>query len=285
MPMLKSLLATCSRRSVALSRSRSHSYGRISRYQFWGGAIIAALIVSMNWVLPGQRAVPVGSSILPVSSDPDETLVREFDIIAFNMEHGPGFSGPRAKPALSRWEDQIKILLEGPRVHEIAPLVRTQAQFLQEITGLKIIVVQNKADANMYITYLYKNELRANRNLTDLGELQVMEVLAGHGTCWTAATRKENIYIHASLVLIADSDTSIRTCIIEEMSQAMGLTHDSDELRDTLFSDRSEREDLSPNDVLLLRLLYHPRLKPGMSREKTLEIVRDIVRRRAYSRM
>jgi hypothetical protein len=47
---------------------------------------------------------------------------------------------------------------------------------------------------------------------------------------------------------------------------AAGLPNDSDRVFPSIFNDRSTDEFLSPLDVVLLRMLYDPRLKAGMDR-------------------
>lgn len=55
------------------------------------------------------------------------------------------------------------------------------------------------------------------------------------------------------------------SCVHEEMAQAMGLPNDSPEARPSLFSDSLEFALLTEHDEILLRMLYDPRLRPGMT--------------------
>ena len=58
------------------------------------------------------------------------------------------------------------------------------------------------------------------------------------------------------------------SCVNEEMAQAMGLPNDSPEARPSLFNDSLEFALLTEHDAILLRMLYDPRLKPGMTAEE-----------------
>jgi hypothetical protein len=60
------------------------------------------------------------------------------------------------------------------------------------------------------------------------------------------------------------------------MAQGMGLSNDSPEARPSVFNDDEEFALLTPHDEALLRILYDPRLRPGMTAEEAMPIVRAI---------
>jgi hypothetical protein len=51
---------------------------------------------------------------------------------------------------------------------------------------------------------------------------------------------------------------------VQQTAQVMGLMHDLDSDADSIFSDSGRQVDLTEGDRLMLRLLYDPRLEPGM---------------------
>ena len=68
------------------------------------------------------------------------------------------------------------------------------------------------------------------------------------------------------------------SCVHEEMAQAMGLPNDSPEARPSLFNDDLEFALLTEHDAILLRMLYDPRLRPGMSAAEVRPLLPEIVR-------
>jgi len=68
-----------------------------------------------------------------------------------------------------------------------------------------------------------------------------------------------------------------RHCIAEELTQALGLADDSKLLRDSIFNDASARQRIAPWDALMVRILYDPRLSPGMHKSEAMPIVRRII--------
>ena len=66
-------------------------------------------------------------------------------------------------------------------------------------------------------------------------------------------------------------------CVIEETTQILGLPNDSNEVVFSIFNDTSVYNELTEHDKILIRLLYDPRLKAGMSRRKAMDLVRRIL--------
>ena len=60
--------------------------------------------------------------------------------------------------------------------------------------------------------------------------------------------------------------------------QALGLGNDHSEVRPSIFNDDEEFALLTRHDEYLLRILYDPRLKSGMTAEEAVPIVRQIIR-------
>ena len=68
------------------------------------------------------------------------------------------------------------------------------------------------------------------------------------------------------------------SCVNEEMAQAMGLPNDSPEARPSLFNDSLEFALLTQHDAILLRMLYDPRLRPGMTAAEVRPLLPAIAR-------
>lgn len=67
-----------------------------------------------------------------------------------------------------------------------------------------------------------------------------------------------------------------QAAIAQELTQVLGLPNDIDGPDGTVFSSRSARETLSATDEQMVRILYDPRLRPGMTRAEAMPIVREI---------
>ncbi len=60
-------------------------------------------------------------------------------------------------------------------------------------------------------------------------------------------------------------DLMRKACIHEELAQGLGLPNDSPRARPSIFNDDEEFGLLTTHDELLLRMLYDPRMTPGMN--------------------
>ena len=68
-----------------------------------------------------------------------------------------------------------------------------------------------------------------------------------------------------------------KSCLQEEITQSLGLTNDSDRARPSIFNDDQEFAVVTEHDEMLLRLLYDPRLRTGMSAQEAMPIAREIL--------
>ena len=69
-----------------------------------------------------------------------------------------------------------------------------------------------------------------------------------------------------------------RACLTEEFAQVFGLINDDPDARPSIFNDDQEFIELTRHDEYLLRVLYDPRLRAGMTEAEAAPLVRRIVR-------
>lgn len=67
-------------------------------------------------------------------------------------------------------------------------------------------------------------------------------------------------------------------CIVEEIVQSLGLMNDDPRARPSIFNDSQEFLDLTTHDEFLLRILYDPRVRPGMNLQIMRPLVDQIIR-------
>ena len=87
-------------------------------------------------------------------------------------------------------------------------------------------------------------------------------------------------YTRAVAVIRAEHPDLLRqSCFHEEIAQGLGLANDSPRARPSIFNDDEEFAFLTDHDELLLRMLYSPELRPGMSASVARPIVESLARR------
>ena len=103
--------------------------------------------------------------------------------------------------------------------------------------------------------------------------------LASHGGCYFLTWKKPASRI-IKVVIVVNSERDkfgINHCLLEEIAQSLGLPNDSDLMRPSLFSDRDQLTEPSRTDKILLKALYHPRMKAGLARTEALRGARKII--------
>jgi len=246
--------------------------------------------VETNLIARGLLRIDGGGPDVPFT---DEMVTRNFDALAFSEEF-TGLAGrlvrQTAQSTLHRWETPVLIeTVIGPSVEpdQAAKDSETIAAFgnrLARVTGHPIRNV--KRDGNFRVLVLNDQELRNSgplltRFMPELSQSQVrfVEDMSTDTYCVVFASdpAQDSKYQRAVAVIRAELPERLRTsCIHEEISQGLGFANDSPLARPSLFNDDDEFGRLTNHDEILLKILYDPRLTPGISSAAAAPLVRRI---------
>ena len=155
---------------------------------------------------------------------------------------------------------------------------------LGSLTGVSISQVENGGNFNVFV--VNEEERRAlGPRLQQLipgisaSAVRTVTDLPRSSYCLVFAYDPQNdgTYERAVAVVRAEHPNLLRlSCFHEELAQAMGLSNDSPGARPSIFNDDEEFALLTGHDEMLLRMLYDPRLKPGMTADVAAPIVTQI---------
>jgi len=84
--------------------------------------------------------------------------------------------------------------------------------------------------------------------------------------------RQALVYLHGDL-----QGLYRKLCFHEEIAQSLGLFNDHPQVRPSIFNDDDEFALLTTHDEYLLRILYDPRLTPGMRADEAMPLVGAII--------
>ena len=120
--------------------------------------------------------------------------------------------------------------------------------------------------------------------LSGLSTDQIASVTAmGRDTYCQVLTQSDpatSAYVAAFAVIPTEHPDLLRmSCIHEELAQALGLPNDSNAARPSIFNDDEEFALLTRQDELMLRILYNPALRPGMTEQQARPIVQTLASR------
>ena len=84
-------------------------------------------------------------------------------------------------------------------------------------------------------------------------------------------------YVAAVAVIRSEHPSTLRlSCLHEEIAQGLGLPNDSPLARPSVFNDDEEFGLLTRHDEYLLRMLYDPRMRTGMSEAEARPVAQII---------
>jgi hypothetical protein len=215
--------------------------------------------------------------------DPDDVpysndrLAEHFRRIAFFTYPNDEMHVP--KP-LTRWKGPIRYAVLG--TDEDQALVDDFMGRIAELTGLAIGHVPEQ-EANFVILLLDERQRHAARLAFPDSESRDFfdSFLSAVFDCGAIADWSDDepeitralIYLHGDL-----QGLYRRLCFHEEISQSFGLFNDDPTVRPSIFNDDDEFALLTTHDEYLLRILYDPRLRVGMTEEEAMPIVHRIIR-------
>jgi hypothetical protein len=203
-------------------------------------------------------------------------LVENFRRIAFYTY--PNDERHVPKP-LTKWQSPIRYVVMGGEgdAWQVDALMRR----LSGLTGLAIERV-GEDEANFIVLLMDDGEQRAARRaFVDADSRAFFDSFVsaifdcGAIADWSddaPEITKALVYLHGDL-----SGLYRRLCFHEEISQSLGLFNDDPTVRPSIFNDDDEFALLTRHDEYLLRILYDPRLRSGMTPEEAMPLVVRIV--------
>lgn len=243
-------------------------------------------------VWTGAAAFCVAVSALSFSAQAErpsnDKIIKNFDIVAFGNE----YTGRRYKH-VRKWKQPIRIGIQGkgyPPYFEA--YVKQHIRDLWEITGHPIELYYSFSmqragklardfdpkKVNFILFYMPTAEIpKAVAKYFDNDEAQVRKMISV-STCFAKFGTKNNEIKWAISVFPAEHPKDyMRACVVEELTQVLGLPNDSAAVSPSIFNDKSRYFELTEHDRWMLKMLYDPRIPVGMPREAAIAMGRKIL--------
>ncbi|MFT4151031.1 MAG: DUF2927 domain-containing protein [Paracoccaceae bacterium] len=226
----------------------------------------------------------------------DRMLADNFIRIALYDEYTRSPGAPiqqEAASRLRRWEVPVRVGLRFGASVSATQKATDKARIasyvarLARITGHSIRM--DEASPNFLIYMVSEDERRAMGNTlaADLPGLSPAEVGAITGLprstyCLVYAMSPGTSYAYTRAVAVvrAEHPDLLRlSCIHEEVAQGLGLANDSPAARPSIFNDDEEFALLTVQDELMLKILYSPGLRTGMTEAEARPVVQSLAAR------
>lgn len=225
-----------------------------------------------------------------------DKLLEHFDSVVFGSEYAEVKSAERVQ----KWMSPIRVsisTMQGKMINKPGggrelkleharpsstqvDMIRKHLTTLVKITG----AVSEKSDkkngkpANFVIKFVPRIVMGQGFLAKDV-DPKIIARLGKAGVCYFLTRSISTGAMFRSLIVVNNElpADQMDACLLEEMTQAMGLPNDSDIVQPSIFNQASTQRELSKNDVILLKTLYDKRLPAGTPRRDALRIGRDIL--------
>ncbi|MBY8161014.1 DUF2927 domain-containing protein [Vibrio fluvialis] len=201
---------------------------------------------------------------------------QAFMQVALRNEYSAG-----SKP-LVKWNKPVKVWIEhkvsDSDLHEALALA--QLNHLAAMTGHTVTRVAKREEANLIWVFTQQSDWKNNVR-REMGAAAAKHIYGAVCLGNYRISSSTHEIVSASVVIPVDQARShgkLLACVVEEVTQVMGLPNDSEKAYPSIFNDKTPDDLLSPLDVILLKLLYEPELKTGMSEQQVRPIVKTILK-------
>ncbi|PLL11548.1 hypothetical protein C0V75_16120 [Tabrizicola sp. TH137] len=226
----------------------------------------------------------------------DRMLAENFIRIALFDEYTRTAGGPvqrMTESRLRKWTGPVRVGLRFgasvPADRRAADTARV-ASFLKRLSGLTghPIALDDRAP-NFFVQIVSEDERRAlgpqiRAALPGLSGSEVAAITdmprSTYCLVYAMSAADGATYTRAFAVIRAEHPDLLRlSCLHEEITQGLGLANDSPTARPSIFNDDEEFALLTRQDELMLKMLYSPALRPGMTEAEARPIVESLATR------
>ncbi len=232
----------------------------------------------MTFTSPTVYTDPTDPTVTPDPPEPEhselyipdlpvEDVITYFNEVALDAEYSDGDGNPSL---IQKWEEPLVYRVLGWPTEKDLQVLTDFCAYLNTIEGFPGIREANATEAgNLQITFCSRAGIIAAMGSEHADA-------DGLVTYWYNNDRndiyKSDIYISTEVL------QEVRNSVIqEELYNGLGLTQDTSLREDSIiFSGYSTPQELTEIDDLLLKLICHPDIKPGMNAAQCEAVIRSL---------
>ena len=239
--------------------------------------ILAAILVVAVAALLDAAAGPAAAEALT-----NKTILRNFNIVAFGNEYTH-----RRYQHVRKWKTPLRIGIQG-KAHPawFEDQVTDQIADLAKLTGHPIELYYSFAKqkakklgpefdpkkVNVILFYLPSDKIPAAVAKYFDNDPAEVEKMIRFSTCFARYGTKANEIKWAVVVFPAHHPkATLRACVVEELTQILGLASNSAQVSPSIFNDKSLEFELTEHDRWMVRMFYDKRITAGMERKQALK--------------
>jgi AcrR family transcriptional regulator len=227
----------------------------------------------------GFVAVLLAASLLGIRDVRAQEELSNAQVLANLLEivFGSEFIGEESD-VVRKWSGPMRVAIYAGDPAHYRPLVLPHLEHLSRVTGLDIRLVDGADPGQNAYVFVFGREqfyAHAEQHLGPGKNPRTNRFLACFG--YFHANGRRDIDEITAVIPSFISDEEVRACVIEEITQAIGLPNDSESVNPSIFNDDDMYQDLTWQDELFLRVLYDSRVRSGMTRAAFEPLARQIL--------
>ena len=204
----------------------------------------------------------------------DSEIVDGFFKIAFGAE----LQLDQHVERIRKFDEPVRVLVIG-QSHLKKDIAAVVGDIGARVNHLDIALTTDARNANLIVTLARARDFNATvrrifgrQKAKQIEQTLTPECLSGFG--------KDQYYRirHAEVLLPVDAgEFTFLDCAYEELLQALGPINDDASVPWTMFNDDVQMGFFDTYDQYLLNILYHPRIRPGMTKEEVRNTLPDVL--------
>jgi len=236
--------------------------------------LTCVMLLCCGFVAASAEAASAADRTGKGSGATPDRLVFGFLQTVFGTEHDKGwwFSGAnRVKKYTVPVRFYVHNRSRKDRRRAAAAFVGTLSSHIPGFSGSMAASPQN---ANFHLFIVDRKDFRK----TVVREAGLRPAAVKNAECLVHIWFGRNGISESRAVIVSDGGEHLfKRCLVEEVLQGLGPINDSRDLHESVFNDYSRHNSLTAFDRSLMRMLYHPAIKPGMGRRDVVEVLPKVM--------
>ncbi len=227
-----------------------------------------AVVVALAAMLAGASGAAAGEP----KRYGDKELFAGFEKTVFGLEYASSNGGAFY---VKKYTGPVRVFVDNRATrNRRAAVTGFIAETRRAIRGLDIAVV-SKAEAANFHLYVVD---RADYDRVVRSEVFGDRGASSVGACMVRVRSDRNGIRTSSAVIVSDEGEFLfRRCLVEETLQGLGPLNDDRSLAHSVFNDGSRLSRLTRHDRFVLNMLYHPSVRPGMSKAEARAVLPQVL--------
>lgn len=181
---------------------------------------------------------------------------------------------------IRKFDGPVRVFIDNrAKPDRKSQVAATVADIQRRIQHLDIALTGTRREANMIVTLVRDRDLtKTIRSI--YGRARARRIQKSlEPQCLSSFRRDDTFRIaSAQVILVADAgDFIFYDCAYEEMLQALGPINDDPSVRWSMFNDNVHLGFFGVYDQHILNILYHPRVRPGMTRAQVQAVLPEVL--------